>query len=63
MPTKIYYKRDGDDTFIVFVEGQRPIRGRLKNWQNGLAKESGHGSPPSRRSGLKWRTDKDYHGK
>lgn len=60
--TKVKYQRIGDDTFWVFAEGQRPIKGRLKNWQNGLAKISG-GKPPSNRSDLKWLTDKQYHGK
>jgi len=61
---KVQYKRDGDDTFWVIIEGQKPIRGKLKNWQNGLLKhQSPGGNSPSRRSDLKWLTDKQYHGK
>jgi hypothetical protein len=58
----IKYKREGDDTFWVLVEGQRPIKGRIKNFMNGLMNK-GAGRTPSRRSDLKWLTDKDYHGK
>lgn len=59
---KIKYKREGDDTFWVLVEGQRPIKGRIKNFMNGLLNR-GAGTPPSSRSDLKWLTDKQYHGK
>lgn len=62
MTEKVQYQRDGDDTFWVLNNGVRVIKGRLKNWQNGLAKDSG-GIPPSSRSDLKWLTDKQYHGK
>jgi hypothetical protein len=60
---RIKYKRIGDDTFLVLVEGQRPIKGRLKNFMNGLMDKSGNGHTPSQRSDLKWLTDKQYHGK
>lgn len=59
----IQYQRIGDDTFWVVVDGQRTIKGRLKNWQNGLKKISTGGRAPSHRSDLKWLTDKQYHGK
>ena len=59
----IKYKRIGDDTFLVLVEGQKPIKGRLKNFMNGLMNKSGSGHTPSQRSDLKWLTDKQYHGK
>lgn len=60
---KVQYKRVGDDTFLVLVEGQKPIKGRLKNFMNGLMNETGSGQPPSHRSDLKHLTDKQYHGK
>jgi hypothetical protein len=59
----VKYKRIGDDTFLVLVEGQKPIKGRLKNFMNGLLNETGRGNTPSSRSDLKWLTDKQYHGK
>jgi hypothetical protein len=59
---KVKYQRVGDDTFLVLVEGQKPIKGKLKNFMNGLLKKSG-GNSPSSRSDLKWLTDKQYHGK
>lgn len=58
----IKYQRLGDDTFLVLVEGQKPIKGKIKNFMNGLMKKSA-GSFPSSRSDLKYLTDKDYHGK
>ena len=59
----VKYLRLGDDTFLVLVEGQKPIKGRIKNFMNGLMNKTGSGSSPSSRSDLKWLTDKDYHGK
>lgn len=61
--SKFKYQRVGDDTFLVLVEGQPPIKGRLKNWQDGLTKKYSGGKFPSHRSDLKWLTDKQYHGK
>lgn len=58
---KVQYQRVGDDTFYVLVQGQRPILGKLKNWQNGLKQNNG-GNAPVKRSDLKWLTDKQYHG-
>lgn len=58
----IKYKRIGDDTFLVIVEGQQPIKGRLKNFMNGLLKED-RTPRPCNRSDLKYLTDKQYHGK
>jgi hypothetical protein len=60
---KIQYQRDGDDTFWVLHDGVKIIRGKLKNFQNGLMKNYGNGNVPSSRSDLKWLTDKQYHGK
>jgi len=59
---EIRYRRDGDDTFFVIVEGQKPIKGRLKYWNGGLLEKSG-GHTPKRRSDIKWLTDREYHGK
>ena len=59
----VKYKRIENDTFLVLVDGQKPIKGRLKNFMNGLLKNNGNGQTPSSRSDLKWLTDKKYHGK
>jgi hypothetical protein len=60
---KIKYKRIGDDTFVVLVEGQRPVYGRIKNFMDGLLVEKGDGYFKGSRSDKKWLTDRDYHGK
>jgi len=50
---KIQYKRIGDDTFLVLVDGQKPIKGRLKNFMNGLTNKTGSGNYPSHAVGTK----------
>jgi len=60
---KVQYERIGDDTFWVLNDGARVIRGKLKNWMNGLSQKTSGGSTPQSRSDLQWLTDREYHGK
>jgi hypothetical protein len=60
---KVKYKRIGDDTFFVLVEGQKPIKGKIKNFMDGLLVEKGSRGFSSPRSDKKWLTDRDYNGK
>ena len=60
---KIQYQRIGDDSFWVLNDGVKVIKGRLKNWNNGLLNKHSGGHYPKHQSDLKWLTDKQYHGK
>lgn len=59
---RVKYKRTGDDTFLILVDGQKPLNGRLKNWREGLLSKSSGGHYPTTRSNLSWLTEKQYNG-
>lgn len=56
---KTQFRRIDDDKFEVLIDGKVNSIFRLKNWMNGLKKQSNPGRGKMNRFQL---TQKDYHG-